>query len=193
MEQETILAIVRVVASFSDNLSSSSPSPPSTSSPPLPANARDAVRSGSTGGLSPSAFTPPPATGDGGGSGGSGEVSMPMLPRGVSVSIVVDLAAMSIALTAGGVNVAAVALSAAHCKVNVSTTCLRVAVDCIGCVEPLRVSCACAGDAMVEDIPHLDACVAVEELSRLVVLEACRTLVFWQRKHHLAVFPPPDG
>lgn len=45
---------------------------------------------------------------------------MPMVPPGVSVSVVVDLAAMSVALTDGGVNVAAVALNAAHCKVNVS-------------------------------------------------------------------------
>ncbi|CAN0410490.1 unnamed protein product [Ectocarpus sp. 12 AP-2014] len=44
---------------------------------------------------------------------------MPMLPPGLTVSIVVDLAAVSVALTEAGVNVAAVALSAAHCKVNV--------------------------------------------------------------------------
>lgn len=39
------------------------------------------------------------------------------------MSVVVDLAAASIALTERGVNVAAVALSAAHCKVNVSDIC----------------------------------------------------------------------
>lgn len=129
LEQQTILAIVRVVASFSENLSPSQPPPPSSSPPststslPPPANPKgDAVRSGSTAGLSPSAaFPPPPAAAAGSGSGGSGDVSMPMLPRGVSVSLVVDLAAVSVALAEDGVNVAAVALSAAHCKVNVSS------------------------------------------------------------------------
>lgn len=124
LEQETILAIMGVVASFSENLSPSSSTPPPSPPPANPGDG-DAARSGSAAGLSPSAFPPPPqATGNGGGSSssGSGGVSMPMLPRGVSVSVVVDLAAMSIALTEGGVNVAAVALSGAHCKVNVSRT-----------------------------------------------------------------------
>lgn len=119
LEQETMLAIVRVVASFSDNLS-----------PPAAHDGR-AVRSGSaavvsssadpcTGlGDTPAASAPPPAVDGGGDSGGA--LSMPMLPRGVSASVVVDLAAVSVALTESGANVVAVALSAAHCKINVRT------------------------------------------------------------------------
>lgn len=127
LEQETILAIARVVSTFSENLSPSSPPPPplpsssSSSPPPLPAiPGGDSPAASGGAGLSPPVVPLPPATA-GGGSTGSGDMSMPMLPPGVSVSVVVDLAAMSVALAEGGANVAAVALSAAHCKVNVST------------------------------------------------------------------------
>ncbi|CAN0422224.1 unnamed protein product, partial [Ectocarpus fasciculatus] len=54
---------------------------------------------------------------------------MPMLPPGLSVSIVVDLAAVSIALTEAGVNVAAVALSAAHCKVNAENVRVKTVIS----------------------------------------------------------------
>ena len=196
LEQQTILAIMRVVASFSDNLSPrqpSSPLPSTSPSPPPPASPGDDVRTDPTAGVSPSAFLPPPVAGDGGGggggNGGSGDVSMPMLPPGVSVSVVVDLAAMSVALTEGGVNVAAVALSAAHCKVNVSIKCKMCwLVGGAGLVGPLcwlligqssppvvcrgLVPWTCAGDARVEDV-HPRCC------TTHVYYIACAMLRLW--------------
>ncbi|CAM9800180.1 unnamed protein product, partial [Scytosiphon promiscuus] len=127
LEQETILAVMRVVDSLSSNLpSSSSSSSSSTSSPPPPpspalAAPGDPGRS-DTEPVLPSST--PTDTGDGrsgveaGAGAEGGDILVPMLPQGVSVSVVVDLAAASVALTGGGVGVAAVALKAAHCKVN---------------------------------------------------------------------------
>ncbi|CAM9335880.1 unnamed protein product, partial [Laminaria digitata] len=43
---------------------------------------------------------------------------MPMLPCGVSVTLAVDFAAMSVVLTNARRNVIAVTFGAAHCKVN---------------------------------------------------------------------------
>lgn len=55
----------------------------------------------------------------GGTVGGDGP-SVPVLSQGVSVTIAVDVSALSVALKEAGHNVAAVTACAAHCKVNVS-------------------------------------------------------------------------
>lgn len=45
---------------------------------------------------------------------------MPMMPRGVAVTLAVDVAAVGVILTESGARVAAVTVSTANCKVNVS-------------------------------------------------------------------------
>ncbi|CAM9510658.1 unnamed protein product [Pylaiella littoralis] len=130
LEQETIIAIMRIVSSLS--VTPPPPPPPSSSAsslPPPTASPGAPVRSDPTPATPSAAPEPsvsefdatsvkrsPPASMAGGGEGEG--VSMPMLPPGVSVSVVVDLAAMSVALAESGVNIVAVALRAAHCKVN---------------------------------------------------------------------------
>lgn len=72
-----------------------------------------------------------------GSDGGGGGLVMPMLACGVSATLVMDVAAISVALTDGGVNVAAVAVCAAHCKVNVSD-----AICCCFCRCCFMLACA---------------------------------------------------
>lgn len=52
---------------------------------------------------------------------GAGAAMMPMMPSGVTVTLSVDVAAVGVVLTESGARVAAVTVSAANCKVNVST------------------------------------------------------------------------
>ncbi|CAN0541160.1 unnamed protein product, partial [Ectocarpus sp. 12 AP-2014] len=152
LEQATLLATARVLASFSteddDDVAAAvlppPPPPPSgsalaTTSPPATnaaaASERSCLEQRPPAAAASAASLPPADGGDngddvgGGGDDGGGEVSMPMLPPGLSVSIVVDLAAVSVALTEAGVNVAAVALSAAHCKVNAENVRVKTVIS----------------------------------------------------------------
>lgn len=129
LEQETILAVSRIASLVL--VDSPPPPPPPRQSPLVTPDA--VVPSGSisvpaTQRSEPYAETVtgvlPAAGSDGAGSG----LTMPMLPCGVSVTLAVDFAAMSVVLTNARTNVIAVTFGAAHCKVNVSED-----IACWGC------------------------------------------------------------
>lgn len=129
LEQATILAVLRVASSAIEQQAP-------VLAPPSPLPARTASSGAVSSIVRPSSVPAPrradpgaEATGlpsdattevKGGATGGWDGVMMPMLPYGVSATLVVDVAAVSVALTEAGVNVAAVTVCAAHCKVNVS-------------------------------------------------------------------------
>lgn len=80
----------------------------------------------------------------------AGAMMIPMMPSGVTVTLSVDVAAVGVVLTESGARVAAVTISAATCKVNVSTHehfSRRTSSICGGDVEcpldPLRCNSAC--------------------------------------------------
>lgn len=122
LEQETIMTVLRIASSV---LVDSPPPPPSplvtpdaavpSGSVPVPATPRSEPCAETATGVSPAGDS------DGGGS----ELAMPMLPCGVSVTLAVDFAAMSVVLTNARRNVIAVTFGAAHCKVNVSEVIIR--------------------------------------------------------------------
>lgn len=129
LEQATILAVLRVASSAMEQQAP-------VLAPPSPLSARTASSGAVSSIVRPSSVPaarrvdpgteatglPSDATVElkGGATGGWDGLMMPMLPYGVSATLVVDVAAVSVALTEAGVNVAAVTVYAAHCKVNVS-------------------------------------------------------------------------
>lgn len=127
LEQETILAVLRIASSVLVD----SPPPP----PPSPLVTPDAVVPSGSVVVPPMPRSEPCAEtamdvlpagdSDGGGDG----LAMPMLPCGVSVTLAVDFAAMSVVLTNARTNVIAVTFGAAHCKVNVSEVIIRWGCD----------------------------------------------------------------
>lgn len=119
LEQETILAVLRIASSVLVD----SPPPHASSlvtlgavvssgSMSVPATPRSRPCAEAETGVLPAEA--------GGSDGGGGGLAMPMLPCGVSVTLAVDFAAMSVVLTNARRNVIAVTFGAAHCKVNVS-------------------------------------------------------------------------
>ena len=105
LEQETVLALLRIASSAAADRSAPSPASP----PPVvpPGNLRGRVGESDT---------------DDAGEVESRGPSLPVLAQGVSATLAVDVAAVSVALTEAGRHVAAVTACAAHCKVNVSKT-----------------------------------------------------------------------
>lgn len=139
LEQATILAVLRVASSAVEQQQQvqvpvlTPRSPPArasssgavSSSPPLLPAVQHAARHEDPGAETTGVLSNAPTEMRGGGEGeGGGVLTMPMLPYGVSATLVVDMTAISVALTEAGVNVAAVAVCAAHCKVNVSFVCV---------------------------------------------------------------------
>lgn len=120
LEQETILAVLRIASSVLVN----SPPPP----PLSPLVTPDATSVPAMPRSEPCAETAIDLMPAGGSDGGGGGLAMPMLPCGVSVTLAVDFAAMSVVLTNARTNVIAVTFGAAHCKVNVSEV-----IICWGC------------------------------------------------------------
>lgn len=114
LEQETVLALLRIASS-------------ATVASPSPAVLPDSL-GGNVSIASPSRrasaslFEGRQMDGAGalGGTVGDDGPSVPVLSQGVSVTVAVDVSALSVALREGGHNVAAVTACAAHCKVNVS-------------------------------------------------------------------------
>lgn len=121
LEQETILAVLRIASSVlvDSPLPPRPPSPVVTPGRAVPTNSRSipaTPRADSCSGTATGVLV----TGDGDTNGGGCGLAMPMLPCGVSVTLSVDFAAMSVVLTNARTNVIAVTFGAAHCKVNVS-------------------------------------------------------------------------
>lgn len=145
LEQATVLALLRIVSSVMTQTQSTSAATGNTPVmiPTSPsAAASDASGSRAIPGLgacetgreeskgesgTPSHVDPVEKGGVGGikGGGHEGSVAVPMIPMllsGVTVTLAVDVAAVSVALTEAGAGVAAVTLTAAHSTVIVSTT-----------------------------------------------------------------------
>lgn len=116
LEQETIMTVLRIASSVLVD----SPPPPSplvTPGATVPSGSMSVPATPRSG---PCAETATGVLTAGDGVGGGGELAMPMLPCGVSLTLAVDFAAMSVVLTNARRNVIAVTFGAAHCKVNVS-------------------------------------------------------------------------
>ena len=114
LEQETVLALLRIASS-------------ATVASPSPAVVPDSL-GGNIGVADPSRRSSAShiegrqmdGAGALGGTVGGDGPSVPVLSQGVSVTIAVDVLALSVALREAGHNVVAVTACAAHCKVNVS-------------------------------------------------------------------------
>lgn len=115
LEQETIMAVLRIASSVVTDFS-----PLATPDGAVLSASPTTAAEPSAAGLNIDAVSAIAQKDSSSGSGGGGELLMPMLPNGVSATLAVDVAGISVALTEAGVNVAAVTVSAAHCKVNVS-------------------------------------------------------------------------